>query len=225
MFPTFQALPVVRAAPLQRRLLALRSSRLSFTCLHGLSRLPARLQLGRTNAKTWAEVEEIATGDPERFKDERERGARAAAPQGATPMTTNLHSSSKTAQPVPKSENRSIAATLRCPHIEGDRESSLRRDNHSDDSLIHRIHQSSCLFQRGAAEHFKFDSYGLQARHSVMKQLQLNHWFALVGFGYEPAAAPFRLKCHFVRFPHQPCGCGSWRSTSSDRRELAVILI
>jgi hypothetical protein len=32
------------------------------------------------NAKTWAEVEEIATGDPDRFKEGLERGARSAAP-------------------------------------------------------------------------------------------------------------------------------------------------
>jgi hypothetical protein len=62
-------------------------------------------------------------------------------------------------------------------------------NNHSEDHLIHRSDKYSGLFDRRSAENLKFDLYGSQNRHCVMKQFQLDHGFAIIGFGDNESAA------------------------------------
>jgi hypothetical protein len=52
-------------------------------------------------------------------------------------------------------------------------------DNHSEDHLIHRSDKYS---GRRSAENLKFDLYGSQNRHCVMKQFQSDHGFAIIGY-------------------------------------------
>ncbi len=58
---------------------------------------------------------------------------------------------------------------------------ATRRDDHSNDLIVHLLNQVSRLLNCDSAQHFKTDPYGCQMRDSIMEHLHLNqglspHW-------------------------------------------------